>query len=215
MLPFSLRQTYFRHAMVWYTLLLLSANFVGDRSFQLFYFSYSAGTLVIQFVFCWIIGFSETLGFRRTTYLIWSSSLVNLAVAFIAYFLLQFPIPEFWINPEDGMTVWHRLNMVIMLTVGYTLSALAMVFAGFYLKLILGNKWLISRVSLTLLVGLVVDIVVLMPILYFLAPDKYLALWKMLSLISVKLSLNIMAIPVCYVLIQVLKKRSTYFRTLT
>lgn len=206
-LPFSLREKQVRYAMALYTLLLLSANFVGDRSFQLFYFSYSAGTLVIQLVFCWIIGFAETIGFRRTTQLIWSSSLINLIVALISYFLLEFPIPDYWVNAQDNLEIFHRFSIVIFLSVGYALSALAMVFAAGQLKLIFGRKWLYSRVALTLLTGLIMDMVILMPILFFIAPDRYMALWNMLSLITVKTSLSLLAVPISCLLVQVLKKR--------
>ncbi len=211
-LPFSLREKQLRYAMVLFTLLLLSANFVGDRSFKLFYFSYSAGTLVIQLVFCWIIGFTETIGFRRTKELIWSTSLANLGVALVSYFLLQFPIPDFWINTEDNIKIFYQLSVVILLTVGYSLSALAMVFAAGRLKLILGRKWLLTRVALTLLAGLMVDIIVLIPILFFIAPDRYMALWNVLSLITVKISLSLVAIPVSYLLVQVLRKRAYRFK---
>lgn len=205
--PFSLREQKFRNAMVLYTLILLSANFVGDRSFQLFYFSYSAGTLVMQLVFCGLIGFTETIGFKRCMQLIWSSSIINLSVALVSYFLLQFPIPDFWVSAQDNIEVFHRLSVVIMFTVGYALSALTMVLVAGRLRLIFGKKWLFARVGVMLLAGLVVDMLVLTPTIFFIASDNYMALWNMISLISVKISLNLLALPMSYLLIQILRKR--------
>ncbi len=198
-----------QYLFILYTALLISANFVGDHSFQLFYFSYSAGTLVIQLVFCGLLGFTETIGSRKTSQLIGISACINLAVALFSYFILGFPIPEFWLKHDiESIETWQQINVIVLLTVGYTCSSFSMVKVAQCLKTTFGQDWLLIRVMLILFAGLIVDMMVLLPILFFLAPDRYMALWKMLSLASVKVTFSLVAIPVSYFFIHLLKKRT-------
>jgi uncharacterized PurR-regulated membrane protein YhhQ (DUF165 family) len=187
----------------------LSANFVQDHSFQIFYFSYSAGTLLIQLTFCGIIAFTETIGFRRTNQIIWATAVLNLLVALLTYFCLEIPLPDYWVNHDiDSFEIAHQLNIIFLLTVGYVCSTLAMVYVARYLRLFLGRSWLLLRVMIILCIGLLVDMTVLLPVLFFVAPDRYLALWKVISLGSVKLSLSLIAVPISYFLVQLIKIKS-------
>ncbi len=203
------KQKSIQYLFILYTALLISANFVGDHSFQLFYFSYSAGTLVVQLVFCGLLGFTETIGTRKISQLIWISACINLAVALFSYFILGFPIPEFWLKHDiESIETWHQINVIMLLTVGYTCSAFSMLKVADCLKTYFGHDWLLIRVMLTLFTGLIVDMAVLLPILFFVAPDRYMALWKMLSLASVKVTFSLVAIPISYLFIHLLRQRS-------
>lgn len=202
----SVRQKTIRYIIILYSLLLLSANFVQDHSFQIFYFSYSAGTLLVQLAFCGIIAFTETIGFRKTNQIIWATALLNLSVALLTYFFLEIPIPDFWVNHDiDSFEIAHQLNIIFLLTVGYVCSTLTMVYVAKYLRVFLGRSWLLFRVMIILAIGLLVDMTVLLPILFFVAPDRYMALWKVLSLGSVKLSLSLIAVPISYFLVHLIK----------
>lgn len=203
------RKRCFRYAVLLYTLVLLSANFAGYHSLQIFHFSYPAGTLLVQFAFCCTICFTETVGFRRTSHLIWGAALINLFVALFIHYILELPISEFWVNHDiDDFERWDQFSVLLMLSGGYACSSLAMVKIAGLLRVILGRGWLLLRVLLILMAGLLVDMLVLMPVLFFIAPDSYMAFWKMISLVTIKISLSVAAIPICYFMIQALKRRS-------
>jgi len=207
---FNLTQSkqYLRLAALVFLLLLISANFVGNYSLRIFYFTYSAGTLLVQLVFCGIVALTETLGFKKTAHFVWLSTMINMIAALLIYHIFAYPIPEFWVKHAiDKITTWRQLSAILMLSIGYVCSGLAMVNLASFLKLYLKKRWLFLRVALINIVGLLVDTLVLIPILIFITPDLYLAIWKILSLFSVKISLSFIAIPLSYLLILVFKKK--------
>lgn len=186
-----------------YSLILVSANFVGDHSLQLFYFTCSSGTLLIQLVFCGVIFLTETIGHRKTNAIIGFTAAINLIIAIFIYYVLALPIPEFWVKDDmDNIENWQQFSIVFMLTLSYLLSAKALVKMGGILKVKLGRDWLLLRVSLLLLGVLVLDMLVLAPVFHWVSGDSYLALWKMLSLVSVKIWLSLCSIPMCYLLVK-------------
>jgi uncharacterized PurR-regulated membrane protein YhhQ (DUF165 family) len=201
------RKNYVRLMICFNTMLLLSANFVGNHSLQIFYFTYSTGTLLIQLVFCGIIAFTETLGFRKTAQMIWITTAINLVVALSLYFVLASPIPEFWVEPETVQIERGRqLNVVLMLSIGYAFTAQSIVYVAGKLRLLFGKRWLILRMILLVLTGLLIDMTMLTLAILFMAEERYMTLWKMLSLVSVKLSFCFFAIPLSYLLVLILKR---------
>ena len=210
--PFN-KKRFFRYAVLLYTLVLLSGNFAGYHSWQILHFSYPAGTLLIQFAFCCTICFTETVGFRKTSQLIWGAALTNLLVALFIHYILELPVSEFWVNTEiDNFEGWNQFSVLLMLTMGYICSSLAMVKIAGFLRVLMGRGWLLLRVLLILLTALFVDMLVLMPVLLFVAPDRYMAFWKMLSLMTVKISLSLVAIPISYFMVRIFKKRNCIAR---
>lgn len=186
-----------------YTLIFISANFVGDQTLQLFYFTCSSGTLLIQLVFCGVIFLTETVGYRKTNAIIGYTAAINLIIALFIYYVLALPIPEFWVKDDvDTIENWQQFCIVLMLTLSYLLSAKALVKIGGFLRVKLGKEWLLLRVTLLLTCVIVLDMLALTPIFYFVSGDSYLALWKMLSLVSVKIWLSMCCIPLCYLLVR-------------
>lgn len=201
------RKIFIRLIILLHTILLLSANFVGNHSLQIFYFTYSTGTLLIQMVFCGIIAFTETIGFRKTSRIIWITSAINLVVALSWYFVLACPIPEFWVEPEILLTQrGNQLNMVLMLSIGYAFTAQSIVYIAGKLRLLFGRNWLMLRMIFLVLAGLLIDMVMLTAAILFVSKETYMTLWKMISLVSVKLSFSFFAIPLSYLLVLILKR---------
>lgn len=191
-----------------FTLLLLSANFVGDHSLQLFYFTFSTGTLLMQLVYCGIILFSEICGYKKTALLILMTGLLNLIVAFSSFYSLGLPIPEFWTKAQvDGIDIAQQLIVILMLTVSYLCCALSMLTIAELLKIWLGHSWLLLRVTLLMMIAGLVDMLVLTPVLVYISPDSYMALWKVLSFLTVKIYLSLFAIPLCYLVLLVYRMR--------
>ncbi|MBS0289728.1 MAG: VUT family protein [Proteobacteria bacterium] len=197
----------YHHVVVMlFSLLLLSANFVGDYSLQIFHFSYSAGTFVMQLVFCCIVVFCELFGLKRTIWIICQTALINVLVALIAYWWLNLPLPAFWMNHAQDA---GRLPQVVLtLTLAYVCSAVVMVLVSNLVKILFGQDWLLLRVMLGLTAGCFIDSAMLLPVLYYLSADRYMALWKMLSLASVKCSLSLISLPFTYLIICILKRSS-------
>lgn len=190
-----------------YTLIFISANFVGDQSIQLFYFTCSSGTLLIQLVFCGVIFLMETVGYRKTNTIIGYTAAINLILALFIYYIVALPIPEFWVKDDvDNVENWQQFLIVLLLTLSYLFSAKALVKMGAALKVRLGKDWLLLRVTLLLMGVLAIDMMVLAPIFYWVSSDSYLALWKMLSLVSVKIWLSLLSIPICYLLVRFRKR---------
>lgn len=197
------KRKYIDYFLFFYSMILISANFVGDHSLQLFYFTCSSGTMLIQLVFCGVIFFNETIGRRKTNAIIGYSAAINLIIALFIYYVLALPIPEFWVKDDaENIENWQQFSIVLMFTLSYLLSAKWIVWSGSFLKLKLGKDWLLLRVSLLLLGVLVLDMIVLMPVFYWVSGDTYLALWKMLSLVSVKIWLSLCTIPIVYLLVK-------------
>lgn len=197
--------------LFFYSLILVSANFVGDHSLRLFYFSCSSGTLLIQLVFCGVIFLTETIGFRKTNYIIGYTAAINLIIAVFVYYGLSLPIPTFWVKDDvDNIDNWQQFGIVFMLTLSYLLSAKAIVKAGAFLKIKLGKDWLLLRICLLLLGVLVLDMLVLAPIFHWVSSDSYIALWKMLSLLSVKIWLSFCSIPMCFLFVKFLSPKARY-----
>ena len=197
------KRGYLDYFIFFYSMILISANFVGDQSLQLFYFTCSSGTLLIQLVFCGVIFLTETIGYRKTNAIIGYSAAVNLIIALFIYYVVALPIPEFWVKDDaDNIENWQQFAIVLMFTLSYLLSAKWIVKASAFLRIKLGRDWLLLRVSLLLLGVVVLDMMVLTPVFYWVSGDTYLALWKMLSLVSVKIWLSLCTIPIAYLLVK-------------
>ncbi len=197
------KRGYIDYFLFFYSMLLISANFVGDQTLQLFYFTCSSGTLLIQLVFCGVIFLNETIGHRKTKAIIGYSAAINLIIALFIYYGLALPIPEFWVKDDaENIENWQQFAIVLMFTLSYLLSAKWLVKAGGFLKVKLGKDWLLLRVSLLLLGVLILDMMILTPVFYLVSGDSYLALWKMLSLLSVKIWLSLCTIPIAYLLVK-------------
>jgi uncharacterized PurR-regulated membrane protein YhhQ (DUF165 family) len=197
------KRGYIDYFLFFFSMILISANFVGDHTLQLFYFTCSSGTLLIQLVFCGVIFLTETVGYRKTNAIIGYSAAINLIIALFIYYGLALPIPEFWVKDDaENIENWQQFAIVLMFTLSYLLSAKWLVKVGGFLKVKLGKDWLLLRVSLLLLGVLVLDMMVLTPVFYWVSGDSYLALWKMLSLVSVKIWLSLCTIPIAYLLVK-------------
>lgn len=195
--------------LFFYSLILISANFVGDHSLRLFYFSCSSGTLLIQLIFCGVIFLTETIGYRKTNCIIGYTAAINLIIALFIYYVLALPIPTFWVKDDvDNIENWQQFIIVFMLTLSYLLSAKAIVKAGGFLKVKLGKDWLLLRISMLIIGVLVLDMLVLAPIFHWVSSDSYIALWKMLSLLSVKIWLSLCSIPMCFLFVKYLKPKA-------
>lgn len=191
-----------------YACVLFAANLVGDHSLQIFYFTFSTGTLFIQLVFCCIIGLSETIGFRKTNRIVWLTGAINFLIALFVYYGLNYPVPDFWSKSEvDAASGLWQFGVILMFTISYIVTGLVMIKTAAILRVLLGKDWLSLRVMLTVVMGLIIDMLLLSPVLYSLGPDRYMAVWKMLSLITVRIWLSVFAIPFSYLLVLLLKNR--------
>lgn len=195
-----------------YVLLVLAGNFVGDTSLKAFHFVYSSGTLFFQLVFCGTIFLTELIGFNRTAKIVWLCGFLHLMVGLIVYVLLGFSFPDYWLKqdlvvPRDH---WQYLNMAFMFSIGYLCSAFAMINVAGVLRAKLGQKWMFLRITLVTLTGILFDMLTLCPIILFISPDSYMKLWKVISLVSVKLILSLFTIPMTYLSIFLFKKWLRY-----
>lgn len=202
------RKKVFRYAIVIYTLALLSANLIDYNAWQVFYFSYPAGTWLVHVAFCSLIFFTETIGFRRTKQLIWCTTLLNLFFTLTVHYILKLPISEFWVNNDiDNFEAWDQFHVILMLEISYACSSLAMVKVAGWLRIFLGRGWLLLRIFLILLTGFIIDMLALAPVLFFIAPDRYIAFWKMISLVTIKGTLSLIVLPISYFIVLFSKKK--------
>src|SRR5262245_27014110 len=101
-------QKRFFYIEVLYTLFLLSGIFVVDRLLNVLYFTVSLGTLSYQLVFCALISFTEMIKMKKSLQIIWLSAAINLAVAFIVYCILDYPIPNFWYESNGKIDTYYQ-----------------------------------------------------------------------------------------------------------
>lgn len=184
-----------------YTFILTLGNFVGDRQLSLLYFTVSLGTLLFQIVCCALISFSETLKMRRCIQLIWVSAAINLAVALFIFFILDYPIPNFWYDQNGEVNLYRQIQVVVAFSLFYAICGTIVIFAARLIRLWVGRGWLLARVALVVITALIVDMLLLSPLILYLGNDTYTSGWKILSLFSVKISLSLLSIPVCYFLV--------------
>lgn len=206
----AIKKYLLRSFVIFTATVLFFTNFVADKNLQLFHFTCSIGTLLIQIVYGGIIVLAETQYFRKTAKMIWWSGLINLVLACVGFFFLKFPIPEFWVKYNGEMLqIWQQVEVVFMLMLAYISSAFAMLYTAGILHIFFRRRLLLLRVALVATIGVSVDIFVLTPIILFISPDSYTAWWKVLSLLSVKFSLCFYVIPLSAFLVFILK--SSFF----
>ncbi|MFI4937104.1 MAG: hypothetical protein ACHQJ6_01160 [Candidatus Berkiellales bacterium] len=197
-----------RAFIVIYMLLLLSVNFVGDHSERMFYFTYSIATPIIQFAFCGLIVLTEILGIRKTQHVLLATTIIHLLVGLFVHFGLGWKLPNFWIS--NDIEPWRQGAAILMFVLCYVCCALAMVGLAAWLKVVFGRHWLLVRVGITVVVGVIVDLLMLYPIVLFVTPDHYMALWKLLALVSIKLPLCIVEVPLTYLVILAFKRNHKF-----
>lgn len=183
-----------------------SANLVGELKFTIFHFSVSFGTFVYQLGLFALLFSIEIYGFKKTQQLIWIVGVVNFVFAIFVHYIIKLPIPDFWVKLElANEQVWKQFTIILMLNLGFVCAGIAMLICAGYLRTILGRQWLFIRMSVPMLVALACDVIVVGPILYFIAGDNYMAGWHLISLVSVKIYLIFLALPITYILIKLFR----------
>lgn len=183
------------------SLCVIAGSFVGTHETKFFYFNFSTGTLIFHLIIIFFIAIYELLGEAQAIKIIFLTAFLDLLANLSNYYILDYPLPPYWMVIESPIgNSFQQLNVILLLVASYIGTGLGVVWFGVLLRYFF-KKWLILRVSMLCLLALMLDLLLLLPPIIFISQDNYEIAWRMLSLASIKSISMLVMIPLTLKLI--------------
>lgn len=193
-------------AMIFVATLLIS-NIAAQKLFAFGSLTFTAG--IILFPVTYIFGdcLTEVYGYSRTRKVIWTGFACNLLMALVLWIAIKLPPAKGWPLQKEFSAVLGLVPRIVLASiVGFWIGEFANSYVMARMKIMTRGKWLAARTIASTLVGQFLDTLVFVIIAFLFVFDFDLLSKTIFYGWLFKVTYEILATPLTYIVVNYLKK---------
>lgn len=170
-----------------FIMLVMAANFVGQKPLLIFGLIVSSGSAIFPLTYLITVIVTEIFGRDSAKTIIATGFICNILVALFILLTIQFPYPTFWTKQVQYEAVFRQMWKIFALSsLAYIASEYTNLNVFRYVTTRFKQRYFELRVFCSTLCAVIVDTLLLIPIMLSSSPTYMIIIHKIISLIIFK-----------------------------
>jgi uncharacterized integral membrane protein (TIGR00697 family) len=200
---------YYYHIGLFFVICLIISNLGATKLINLLGLTVPGGIVIFPLLYVLNDALTEVYGFRASRQIIWVAMLCNMVISVVLYFIVLIPSgTEAWTNADAFKSVFSLSPLIfIASTLSYLIGELINATIIAWLKIKMSGKLFAFRAIFSTLIGAFVETVIFCFMVFANKMDFLTLMSIVLNMICIKVSYEILIMPVTLKCINYLKNR--------